>query len=85
MSQPLPESQRSITTAAGYAMSQPLPESQQSTATAADDREDAETIDYKSPASTPPPQPSVDPHFPLVDGHVNPGKVTNRFYNVMKS
>ncbi|MCG8625764.1 MAG: hypothetical protein MJE68_27665, partial [Proteobacteria bacterium] len=84
MSQPLLESQQSTATAADYAMSQPLLESQlesqQSTATAANDREDADTIDYKSPASTPPPQPSVDPLFPLVDGHVNPGKVTSCFY-----
>ena len=50
--------------------SQILQESQQSETTKADDREDADTIDYKSPASTPPP-PSVDPLFPLsVDGNI---------------
>jgi hypothetical protein len=48
--------------------SQPPLESQQSIIPA-DDREDEDTIDYKSPVSTPPP-PSVDPLFPLEDGHV---------------
>ena len=78
VSQPtLLESQQSTTTAAGYAMSQPLLESQQSMTAAAVDYEDAETVDYKSPASTPPPPPSVNPLFPLVNGHVTTGKVTS--------
>ena len=58
----------------GY-VSQPLVENQRSGTTTADDREDADTIDYKSPASTPPPR-SVEPLFPLVDGHVI-GEITS--------